>query len=88
MVLVGSCAAGLADAFSDVDVLIERQDYEPLYRLTWEAVDRGLMPFLRSFVPAALRERLVMVTLQQVVAAVRAAVRPRCSQPPRRWGRG
>jgi predicted nucleotidyltransferase len=48
VVLVGSCAAGLADAFSDVDVdvLIEREDYEPLYQLYWEAVDREVMRIL------------------------------------------
>ncbi len=48
VVLVGSCAAGLADAFSDVDldVLIEQQDYEPLYRLYWEAVDREAIRIL------------------------------------------
>jgi predicted nucleotidyltransferase len=48
VVLVGSCAAGLADAFSDVDVdvLIERRDYEPLYRLYWEAVDREAIHIL------------------------------------------
>ena len=37
------------------------------------AGERGLMPFLRAFVPVALRERVTTVTLQQVVAAVRAS---------------
>jgi predicted nucleotidyltransferase len=48
VVLVGSCAAGLADTFSDVDVdvLIEQQDYEPLLRLYWEAVDRDAVRIL------------------------------------------
>ena len=47
----------------------------PTFRCDGALGERGLMPFLRSLVPPPLHDRVAMVTIQQVVAAVAASGR-------------
>jgi POLQ-like helicase len=50
-------------------------DRNPAFHCSGSQDERGLMPFVSWFVPDSLRDRVATVTIQQVVAAVKASNR-------------